>query len=106
MPRTCTVCNHERRDEVDRALLARESLRHIVSRFGTSTGALQRHKADHLPKALVKARAVQEVVRADSWLEDVRDAGGRLERLSETVADIRVLALKAKDYKTALLAAR
>jgi hypothetical protein len=106
MPRTCTVCNHERRDEVDRALLAGEPFRHIATRFGKSTAALQRHKADHLLKALVKAKATQEILRADTLLEDVRDAEGRSERLCRAAEGILGRALGVGDLKTALNAIR
>jgi len=67
MPRTCTLCNHPRRDGIDRALLAGESFRHIAARFDTSTGALQRHKADHLRPSLVKAYNAKENARAEGF---------------------------------------
>lgn len=54
MPQTCILCNHRRRDGIDRALLAGESIRHIAARFDTSSGALQRHKAEHLRPSLVR----------------------------------------------------
>ena len=69
MPRTCTLCNHPRRDGIDRALLDGESFRHIASQNGTSTGALQRHKADHLRPSLVKAYQAKENARAEGFRE-------------------------------------
>ena len=77
MPRTCTLCNHPRRDGIDRALLDGESFRHIAARFDTSTGALQRHKADHLRPSLVKAYQAKENARAEGFrarLETTWDA--------------------------------
>jgi DNA-directed RNA polymerase subunit RPC12/RpoP len=50
MPRTCTVCRHEKRQEIDRALLVGRPLRNIAEEFGTSRMALCRHKA-HRPVA-------------------------------------------------------
>src|SRR5215469_12381261 len=67
MPRTCTLCNHPRRDGIDRALLAGDSYRYIASQYGTSTGALQRHKADHLRPALVKAYQAKENAGAEGF---------------------------------------
>ena len=81
MPRTCTLCKHPQRDELDRALLAGDSFRHIAAQFDTSTGALQRHKADHLPQTLVKAHDALEVARADAPLDDVLAAEDRAEGL-------------------------
>ena len=77
MPRSCTVCTHEARAEIERALVAGEAFRHIAARFDTSTGALQRHKADHLPVKLVKAQEAEEVAHADDLLKQVRDLQGR-----------------------------
>jgi hypothetical protein len=77
VPRSCTVCTHEARAEIDRALVAGETFRHIAARFDTSTGALQRHKADHLPVKLAKAQEAEEVAQADDLLGQVRDLQGR-----------------------------
>ena len=77
MPRTCTLCNHPRREVIDRALLDGESFRHIAARFDISTGALQRHKADHLRPSLLKAYQAKENARADGFrmrLEKTWDA--------------------------------
>ena len=77
MPRSCTVCTHEARAEIERALVAGEAFRNIAERFGTSAAALHRHKADHLPVKLVKAREAEEVAQADDLLEQVRGLQGR-----------------------------
>lgn len=106
MPRICTICAHASRDVVERALLAQEPYRNIAARFGTSTSALVRHRQEHLAIGLVKAHEVQEVVRADSLLDDVRSAEGRAERLYGAAEGILERALEAKDLKTALVAIR
>jgi hypothetical protein len=67
------VCCHERRSEIDAALVAGEPYRHIAARFGVSTTALQRHKADHLPASLVAAQEAQEAANADTLLDRLRD---------------------------------
>jgi transposase-like protein len=72
MPRTCTICNHPRRDAIDLALLAGESFRNIAQRFGTSATALHRHK-DHLPGQLAKAHEAAEVVKADTLLDRLKE---------------------------------
>ena len=77
MPGKCTVCTHEARAEIERALVAGEAFRNIAERFGTSAAALHRHKADHLPVKLVKAREAEEVAQADDLLEQVRGLQGR-----------------------------
>lgn len=102
MPRTCTLCNHARRDELDRALLGGASFRHIAAQFGTSTSALQRHKAEHLPKALVKAKAAGEVFRAESLLDYLQERRDGLDRLDEDARQIQEEARREKDRHCAL----
>ena len=72
MPRTCTICHHAQRREIDEALLASESLRNVAKRTGTSYTALHRHKKSHLPQKLAKAKEAEEVVESDSLLERLR----------------------------------
>jgi len=106
MPMTCRVCGHKKRLEIDRALLEGQSLRDIARRTGTTASSLQRHKAEHLARDLVKAHEAREVARADSLLDDVRTAVGRAERLYGVAEDILEEAREAKDRKTALDAIR
>lgn len=83
MPRTCSICTHERREAIDRAIVDVEPYRSIAERFGVSIGAIARHKAGHLPSTLAKAREAEEVARAD-------DLVGRLMELNrETWAVLR-----------------
>lgn len=94
MPRTCTVCGHTKRNEIDQALLAGEPLRNIAERVSLSVASLFRHKA-HLSETLKKSRAAAEVSRADSLLD-------QLERLKEDARRIQQKAEAAKDFRGAL----
>ena len=59
MPRTCTICSHPERIEIDKALAAaEETLRTIADRWPVSKTALMRHKAEHLPQRLEAAKAI------------------------------------------------
>ncbi len=69
MPRTCTICKHPSRDEINAALLGADSLRKIAARWSVSKAAVLRHKAGHLPASIVKAAAVQEVISGGNLLE-------------------------------------
>jgi hypothetical protein len=99
MSRTCTVCKHPSRDAINAAILGTDSLRTIAARWSVSKTALLRHKADHLPAAVVKAAAAEEVI-----------SGGRLlDRLAalnqETAAILREARTGAtKDNNIALKA--
>lgn len=79
MPRSCTVCTHPDREEIDRELVGGEaSFRNIAERFSVSVAALHRHKADHVPEALRRARASQEQ-------DDAIDVMAELKRCFERV---------------------
>lgn len=66
---TCSICHHERRMEIDQALVAGEPLRAIAARTGTSKSAIMRHRDAHLPKLLADAKAAQAVEFGGSLLE-------------------------------------
>jgi hypothetical protein len=40
----CQVCDHPQREAIDRAIIARDSLRKIGTMFGTDKNAIKRHK--------------------------------------------------------------
>ena len=65
MPRTCTVCTHDQRQEIDKALLAGESLRDIARQFRVSKDSIARHKREHLSErmAVVAERHAEADVR-------------------------------------------
>ena len=94
MPRTCSICSHPQRPEIDRALLAAEPERAIAGRYGVSRAALGRHRA-HIAAAVAQSQALT------------------IERLLGDLADLqrRALALLAEaegsgDLRAALAAVR
>ena len=97
MPRRCTVCDHRKRHSIDEALVTGAPYRSVAKRFGLSESAVYRHKTEHLPAHLLKAREVEEAARADDLLEQVR-------HLQAHALDILARAEKAGDLRTALAA--
>lgn len=87
MSRVCTICSHERRAEIDRALVGGSSNLSLSSLFGVSEAALRRHKAKHLPEQLVQAEKAREVVRADDLLEGVRGLQSRTRTILDKAED-------------------
>ena len=59
MPRTCKACSSQKREEIDRALIAGEPFRRIAAQYGLSATGLRRHKKDHL-QAIVGQALEQE----------------------------------------------
>jgi len=79
------------------ALVHREPYRHIASRHGVSTGALQRHSREHLPALLVKA---YEAIERD----DAEDLAGEVIKVKEDVHRLKERAEEEGDVRVALLA--
>ena len=79
------------------AIVHREPYRHIASRHGVSTGALQRHSREHLPALLVKA---YEAIERD----DAEDLSGEVIKVKEDVHRLKEKAEDEGDIRAALLA--
>jgi hypothetical protein len=73
MPRTCTICTHKRRADIDKALVDRRPFRDIARQFDVGPDSLWRHSDDHLPAKLVRAKRAAEAVEADALLDQVLD---------------------------------
>ena len=99
MPRKCTVCEHEKVEEINRLLLEGVSLRDIAGRYSVSKTALHRHKESHLPAKLVKAQEAREIAKADSLLDQVTE-------LRDKALSILDKAEQAGDLRTALQGVR
>ena len=97
MPRRCTVCDYPERRGIDEALVNGTPYRSVAKRFGLSGSAVYRHKTEHLPAHLLKAREAEEVAQADGLLEQAR-------HLQTHALDILERAEKAGDLRTALAA--
>ncbi len=93
MPRRCSVCDHPDRHGIDETLVTGAPYRSVAKRFELSESSVYRHKTEHLPAQLLKAREVEEVAQADDLLEQVRNlqshAIGILER-AEKAGDLRI----------------
>jgi hypothetical protein len=99
MPRTCSICAHSARDEIEARLLEGKPFRELAARFGTSSAALFRHRDAHIPERLMKARDSVEVSRATTLLE-------QLDGLMTKARQILEAAERAGDLKTALASVR
>ena len=98
MPRTCTVCVHPNREDVESLLLEGTPLRTIADRWSVSKTALIRHRDEHLPDRLLRARDAEEVATADNLLSDLRDlqqATLRILRANEQIHEDHGVALRA-----------
>ena len=98
MPRVCTVCASPDRAAIDKALVAGEPVRSVASRYGTlGRMAVQRHKEEHLPTALVAAAGEEAVKQA-------LDVVQQLKAINGASMAILVEARRAQDGELALKA--
>jgi len=97
MPRTCTVCVHQDREAIERALVAGASAQKVSALFRVSPDAVQRHRAEHLPAAVRQARTDAEERQALDVLMQLKAING---------ASLHILheARQKRDPQTALKA--
>lgn len=71
--RKCSICSHEKRNEIDKSLAADGAvLRAISQQFRVSKDALRRHMDNgHIAEKISKATHLQEVREADSLLSQM-----------------------------------
>lgn len=99
MPRARTICSHSGRPEIDQALVDGVTYRMIADRFGLSETALKRHKKEHLPAHVAKAKEAEQVADADDLLQQIK-------ALRNRAISILQKAERAGDYRTALMGIR
>jgi hypothetical protein len=98
MPRTCTVCASPECREIDKELVgANVSYRDIARRFRVTKDALYRHKCEHLPALLVRAKEADEVGHAV-------DVVAQLRAINHACNLLLTEALQRRDDDTALRA--
>ena len=98
MSRKCSICNHDRRQEIEHALLRGESHRVVAQQFTVPRGAVARH-LKHVSTALTQARKLREVEEGKSILIQLRELNLQAEQL-------KARADRAGDCRTSLLAVR
>jgi len=99
MTRTCTICDREDVEEINKRLLTDESYRSIAKHFEASESAVYRHKESHIPDVLAKSEDAKEVVNADMLFQKVEEEAlfvREMRVLAATEGNIE-LALKAVD---------
>ena len=97
MSRTCTVCRHQQRDQIDKDLVAGRPYRSIAKQYGASPSAVLRHKQNDIPATLSLASHAAEAAHGASILAQMQDLNARTLRVLDR-------AEKAGDSKVALKA--
>src|SRR5215472_2666764 len=103
MARTCSICVHPGRREIEKSLVSGQPLRKIATRFGTSVTALFRHRDGHLLiEAVKREQEAKEVARVDDVIGHVQSLRARTEHLYDESQIIYREARDASDQRTAL----
>jgi hypothetical protein len=112
VPRTCTVCVHPQRGEIEAALVRGVSAYEIEAVYtGLKKSSVQRHHDNHLSLSLRKAQELEDIADADKIkheLEGVKEDVHRLRNKAEEEGDIRTAlagcdrALKALELQAKL----
>jgi hypothetical protein len=79
VPRTCTICSHAAREEIDSSLVRRAPYRKIAQRFSVSETALSRHLNEHLADYLQRALSEYSVKKGVKVLDKLTAMLDRLE---------------------------
>ena len=95
--RNCTICTHDKREEIDVKIVAKTAYRNIAKQYTISTAAICRHKKEHLPKELIKSEETKEIARADNLI-------GQVQSLKDRADNILDKAEQGKSYTIALQA--
>jgi hypothetical protein len=88
MSRACTVCLHERREEIDKALVKGTTYRTLAARYGPSITSFYRHKR-HL-------RAVLREAQAKNQARDLAFSVNLAEELKVLKADVMCVQERAR----------
>lgn len=94
----CSICDHDQRQEIERALFRGDSHRVVAQHFTVPRRAVARH-FKHVSTALTQGQKRREI-------EDGKSALLQLRELNLQAEHLKVRADRAGDYRTALAALR
>lgn len=71
MGRSCTVCHHPDREEIDHALVGGRPMTTLAAEKDLSKDALRRHKDEHLPASIVAVKDREVETHGQSLLQEI-----------------------------------
>jgi hypothetical protein len=84
MPRRCSICQHDRRQEIDEAIVAGESYSALSRKYAVSRDSVRRHRENgHVDRKLIKAKEARETIEAGTLFDRVRNLHDRALRILE-----------------------
>jgi len=87
-PTQCTVCKHEKRAEIDEAILRGDANRRIATHYGLSEAAIRRHiKNGHIAQDLIEGGKEEEHDRVLSLYQSFADIQRKVELVCEAAEE-------------------
>ena len=88
MPRTCTICSHPERAQIDAAFVSGTPYRSIAKQFGCSDAAMYRHTSEHIAQAIKETKQAQEEAQALDVVKQLKEINRvTLEIMKESRSD-------------------
>lgn len=89
MPRSCSVCSHEKRYDIDSILAERsKSYRAIALQYGVSKDAVSRHvSGSHISELIAFAADAERAAHADSLLDRLEALQGETKAVLDEVKE-------------------
>ena len=104
----CSICASSARKRIDAALVKEgATIRGIAATFNVSDDSLRRHvKNGHVLQRLAKAQKAQDIVEADTLLQEIQDIQEHQKTIFTEARNRTIEGFKAPDNKLALEALR
>src|SRR5829696_3029229 len=105
MPRTCTICSHEHRYEIEELLATRRSTyRAIALQYGVSKDAVSRHVSSrHVSQLISLAADAERAARADTLLDRIEALQRRIEEFDRAGTINLELTVEWQEVKAVLV---
>lgn len=73
MPQACTICNHDKRLEIDREIVRGISISRIAREYDVSWDSVKYHADNHLSRQLIKSQEMKEAAINGNLLNEMED---------------------------------
>jgi cytochrome c556 len=79
--RSCTVCQSNEREQIDRMLVDNAPYRAVARQFKLSKDAIRRHKESHLPMVLMRSKEAQELSHGDTLWQQMTQLNAKTQKI-------------------------
>lgn len=81
MSMACTICTHDKRLEIDQAIVQGKSFQSIAKSYGVDAQCVSRHAKNHLSRQLLKHDEIRDRINSGRILDEVEDLLTRTKRI-------------------------